>query len=337
MDAILPQLASSIILALLSWIGSQFLSWLKRQRAATQLASQQPHQAVPGAPTPQLTQPHMATTVNYGQVVLHIGILQLVVNVVGVIVSLFLRASGAGPDTFTTNYILLQLPLGTLTAIVIFFIYGLRLVKVVRWRHLTYVALGTVVLTLVVNSLLTQSPILFNPAAVVFALMQTFAAMGIGGALAQVLGPKAPEPAPQPLAQPYAAYPNTLYPNAPYPYGARPGVPGSPPPAYPNAPLYPGAPSVPLAGPPQPSYTPFGPPNPYGPYSSPNAQPPHPQPPAYQPPNPHAPGAPGGYPPGPGQPPLAGYGGYPPAPGYGPSSPPPHPATGQQEGNEPGR
>lgn len=206
----------------------------------------------PGAPmyptTPGRSAP-AAPRLNWGQALWHIGILQLVVNVVGVIVGVLVRLAVPQQD-FLGAFIAVQLLLGTLVMIGFFVLFGLRVPRALMWRHLSVVALGTAVLTLLVNSVFALTAEFLNPAADAFALFQSFLAMGLGGGIVALLRPKAAAtPAASqfynaPTRPPY--YPpnppnppeQRLSPAAPPNPGAWPGTAappaggGAPPPAY---------------------------------------------------------------------------------------------------------
>lgn len=121
---------------------------------------------------------------------MQIGILQLVVNAVGVLVGILVSVT-TSPSAFQSTFALVQLLVGALCMIVTFMVFGLRVAQATMWRHLVVVALGSVVLTLLVNSLFAQQLYILNPAAVLFALIQSFTAMGVGGGLTALARPKA--------------------------------------------------------------------------------------------------------------------------------------------------
>lgn len=193
-----------------------------------------------------------SASVNIGDVLIHVGILQAVVNVVGFtigwLVATFGPRTGASITTLQATALLLVLVFGTMVAIIAFFLFGLRVNPAVRWRHLSLVALGTVILTLLVNSILLQQAI--QPASVVFAFIQTFFAVGVGGGLSMIFNRNQPAPqfAPQPAPPQYI---NGAWPNAPqqapqYPPQGAPWYPGAP-----NPPAQPGYGQQPPQNPPQ--------------------------------------------------------------------------------------
>ncbi len=114
---------------------------------------------------------------SFGRVLIHIGVLQLVLNFVGFILGFTFAATGQYNDLVP-----LILLVGTIGLIVGFAWAGARVNKAVRWKHLLYVAIGVAIVTLVTNSLILQAPI--TGLALIFAFFQTFVAMGIGGAIA---------------------------------------------------------------------------------------------------------------------------------------------------------
>ena len=74
---------------------------------------------------------------------------------------------------------------GTLALIIGFVWSGAKVSRAIRWKHLFYVAIGTIVATLIINSLVLWVPI--SILAVAVACIQTFVAMGIGGAIANAI------------------------------------------------------------------------------------------------------------------------------------------------------
>jgi hypothetical protein len=253
MDTFLTEVLASASVGMLSWLGGYFLTRLKTQHpVAGAPGGQIPPYGVP-AGAPLVYSP--AQAVNIGQVLIHTGILQFVVNVVGFAVGFLVAAvgvsAGVSVESRQTIGLLIILVLGTLIAIVAFCIIGMLVDKAVRWQHLTLVALETMLLTLLINSLAEQLPVTF--AGIIFAAVQTFLALGIGGGLAMLIRPNGHtrQPAPNP-PQLYA-------------YAAVPSYPPTAVPAQ-NIPQYPapGAPWAP-AGPAQPGYGPQGQPPMYPP------------------------------------------------------------------------
>jgi hypothetical protein len=348
-DQLLTGVLTSAIVGGLSWGGGQVLKMLGRKNAGTTFASVQSYQSYQMAPgmTSGLVPgaPQATRGVNPSQVLIHIGLLQFLVNLVGFTIGVIVgisSGSSADPQTVQGVVELLILIFGTLTAIIFFLIIGLRLDRSVRWRHLSLVALGTAVATLLVNFVVSvartgTSPLLSSTAvfvaSVLFALAQSFVSMGIGGGIAALFSPKR-APVPVGVGQPYMPAPG-----APYPYGyaappSTPMYPGYPtPPGAPHStPLYPGyaaPPSTPMypypgyAAPPSPPMYPGYPPAPGAPGAAPVYPP-------YGPQQPAQPGAQasGAYPPGWGAPPAANPN-SPPSGAY----PPPQPPPAQEQGD----
>ena len=258
MDTFLLQVLSSAVVGMLSWGGGYVLTRLRIQNTHRGPESFQPGQT-PQAYAMAMRPP--SPSVNFGKVLIHVGILQFVLNVLGFAIGFIVASVGAstGASATTTASIafLLVLALGTLIAIIAFLIIGLRVDTAIRWQHLVLVALGTVLLTLLINSAIgeTETPQAgITAAAIVFAFIQVFIAMGIGGGLATLFKPHRPAPqyvAPGGPPNPYAAWPNT----PPYPPAQAPQNAPQYPPQYPpqGAPWYPGAPGAP-SSPPQPGY-----------------------------------------------------------------------------------
>lgn len=119
-----------------------------------------------------------AATINSATVLLHIGILQFVINLIGLIIGLAMGVTGATPDTV----ILTILVIGTIVASAGFFWSALVVDKGIRWKHLALVAVGVAITTLIINSILLKTPI--TVLHVALALVQMFVSMGIGGFVA---------------------------------------------------------------------------------------------------------------------------------------------------------
>lgn len=263
MDAVFNQVLASVIVGILSWTGGQLISrWTKRNAAATSATTQPqpPPQAPVAAYTPPVAHGAAATAagpaqINIGQVLMHIAILQFAVNIVGLVIGLVVGfiggVFGGASDSVLGVIELLILLFGTLVAIVLFCYFGLRVHKSVRWAHLMYVAIGTIPLTLLVNAIgLQRAP---NLLTIIGAAVQTFVAMGLGGACAMLLAPKPapamPAPVPTPAGGyygpggPYSQYGQQAAPAPHSPYGPPPGSPDwqghAPTPNYPPYPPYP--------------------------------------------------------------------------------------------------
>ena len=172
-DAVLGAFISAIIGGVFSLIGKRMEL---RQRSAV------------GAPTDSgtagaVTRPP-AGVINYGQALTHIGILQLIVNLVG-----FVVGQSVGPTNPGAVFPLI-LVLGTVVASAFFYWASLRVDRAVRWRQMSIVAVGTAITTVVINSIFLQIQLSLGVfmTLLLFALVQTFVCMGIGVGLANRAG-----------------------------------------------------------------------------------------------------------------------------------------------------
>ncbi len=111
---------------------------------------------------------------NMGKVLIHIGILQLIGNIVGLFIGLIWGSSSLG------SFLALLLVFGTFALTICFAWSGTRVSRVVR-------SIGVAIITLLSNSLILQHPI--SLLAVIIACLQTFGSMGIGGAIANAIKP----------------------------------------------------------------------------------------------------------------------------------------------------
>ncbi len=132
MEPVLQQLAASAIIAIFTGLGGQFLKRMKARNDHANRAwplpsppQQAPYAAaaVPGWQPPAVApawQPP-APSVSSGQVLIHIGLLQFAVNVVGFIIGFTVAAlgatSGASKASINSTTIALVLLFGSLTAI----------------------------------------------------------------------------------------------------------------------------------------------------------------------------------------------------------------------------
>lgn len=123
-----------------------------------------------------------AVKVNPGTVLTHIGIIQLVLNLSGFVLGLLLAGSVNSGAMSADTFLVLLIVVGTIGLVVFFAWFGARVPKAIRWRHLTYVAIGVIVTTLLLNSLLLGTPI--TALAIGVACLQTFVAMAIGAGIA---------------------------------------------------------------------------------------------------------------------------------------------------------
>ena len=125
--------------------------------------------------------PQPTTGVNYGTVLKHIGILQFVLNIFGFLLGLSMGSTGASMDTI----IVAGLFLGTILLSIGFVWSALKVDRAVRWKHLFAVAIGVIITTLVINSIVLQTPI--SGLAVFVAILQSLISMVIGGLIANRL------------------------------------------------------------------------------------------------------------------------------------------------------
>lgn len=188
-QAILTTVISAVIAGIFGLIGKVLDARLKNASVSASGATVAQTQNVPYTPynAPYRSGTGAGVTVtsvnptvpvfSFGQVLIHIGILQLVVNVAGFVIGFILGAMGQ------VNAILPMILLfGTLSLIIGFIWVAVRVNKAFRWKHLIYVAIGVAITTVIVNALILQTSI--TGATLIFALIQTFFTMGIGGAIA---------------------------------------------------------------------------------------------------------------------------------------------------------
>jgi hypothetical protein len=317
------QLLYAALIALIFSGTGRIWSLVNHQKASA-TAGMQMGQVMGGLPVPRPA-PHPAPPpvaypaarhgVNYGRVLLHIGVFQLAVNVVAFVIGfllgalLYLAGQSTGSESSQLLFTAVILIFGTLALIVGFLIIGLRVERSIRLLHMTYVALGLAVTTVLINwwaGVFHPTSVAVVIGAVIFALIQTFFGMGIGGGLSFLIGGRQ-DPASAPMGQPYpygAPQSVPLYPQQPGPQAYPPPYPPQQrPPSYPpnqgalQYPQHQGAPQYP-----PPQHPPAGAPQPYPPNAG---QPPR-YPPQY-PPQQGAPQPPPHYPPQP--PPAGGQGG----------------------------
>lgn len=118
-----------------------------------------------------------AGSVNFGTTIRHVGVLQLCLNLIGLLIGAALGLAGAS----LTSILVATLIIGTIVLAVGFWISGSLVYRSIRWTHLIYVAIGTLIVTLILNSLVFQQPI--TSAGLILGLLQTFGAMIIAGVL----------------------------------------------------------------------------------------------------------------------------------------------------------
>jgi hypothetical protein len=269
------QLLYAALIALIFSGTGRIWSQITHQKASA-AAGLQMGQVMGGLPVSQPA-PHPVARqvahrgVNYGRVLLHIGVFQFAVNVVAFVIGfvlgalLYLAGQSTGSESSQLLFTLVILVFGTFALIVGFLIIGLRVERSIRLLHMTYVALGLAVTTVLINwwaGVFHPTSVAVGIGALIGALIQTFFGMGIGGGLSYLIGGRQEAPAPAPMGQPY-------------PYGAQPSVPLYPP--------QPGPKAYPPPHPPQ-QRPPYYPPNPGAPQYPP--QPGAPQPPPHSPPQP---------------------------------------------------
>jgi len=174
-DAVLTTIVSGILAGMF-----QLLSKRMDLHKSSAAAQNSPTPANPSTPSIPATPP-ASGSVNYSLVIKQIGILQFVLNIVGFCVGFLMVSTGANQETLLASALLV----GTIALIALFFWAALSLDKSLLWKHLAVVALGVAITTLLVNSIILQMPI--SLASLGFALVQSFACMGIGGVIAQTM------------------------------------------------------------------------------------------------------------------------------------------------------
>ncbi len=118
---------------------------------------------------------------NYGSVVRHIGILQLLVNLAGFLMGFVMGMTGASMDTIVLSLMVS----GMIVLSAGFFWSALSVEKASRWKHLSIVAMGVAITTLILNSIvLSVQPTMISYIA---AFVHTFVSMGIGGFIANTI------------------------------------------------------------------------------------------------------------------------------------------------------
>lgn len=152
-----------------------------------------PHAAAvpPTLPHPAGPLPQTRPVVDIRSVAVQVAALQFGANLIGMFVSVMVGAIFGGTSLsheLPLIFALIQFPLGTLFLAASFFAIALMVEPAARWRHLTFVALGTAGATLLVNALFGERPttVLALALALIVALFQTFLAMSCGGGLAML-------------------------------------------------------------------------------------------------------------------------------------------------------
>ncbi len=127
----------------------------------------------PSAPG-DITQP-ARVAIDYGRVLIHIGIVQLVGNIVGAFLGVLI---GPYPAVLIPSILIV----GTAAVGAVFFWMAASVDRTVRWKHFSLVSVGVAITTVIINSIFLQIPLSLGLLA--FAFAQTFLAMGIGVGLA---------------------------------------------------------------------------------------------------------------------------------------------------------
>jgi hypothetical protein len=210
--AIVSTMVSALIAGVFSLVGVVLNNKLASKSGSIQTASVM--QSVVGASqgsTPVGTiidTPQSTNRVSFGKVLIHVGIIQLIGNVMGLIIGFFtLRLIGASLDTYMVAVFIIN----TLVLVVCLAWSGTKVDRAIMWKHLTYVSIGVVVVDLLIDILFGAA---INGPIVVGSLIQTFVAMGIAGSIVRARKPQ------------LAAAPPSI---SPYPqYYQQPSVPPSP-------------------------------------------------------------------------------------------------------------
>lgn len=117
--------------------------------------------------------------INYSLVLKHIGVLQLVGNIIGFISGIFM----AGSDISTIIYVVTIL--GTIGLSVGFYWIAKSIEAATRWTHLVFIAIGTGITTFSVNYIVFSAVgLTISVEQLPLALIQPFVSMGIGGFIA---------------------------------------------------------------------------------------------------------------------------------------------------------
>jgi hypothetical protein len=131
---------------------------LVTHRKVSGVAGMQMGQVMGGFPPSQpVARQVVRRRVNFGRVLLHIGVFQFVVNVIAFIIgfaigfALIVSGQSIASDNSQLLVLLVTYVFGTLALIVGFLIIGLRVERSIRWLPMTYVALGLAVTTVLIN------------------------------------------------------------------------------------------------------------------------------------------------------------------------------------------
>lgn len=144
---------------------------------------------------PGIGVPTTASTLSFGRILIHVGVIQFVLQTLALIVGLIAGAviASSNPnidiDTLTNILVLIALIAGSLGLIIAFTISGAKVLKAYRWQHLFYVALGVITTSLFINYLLLAAlgvEVQFQFQDFLLAVTQGFVCMAIGGAIANI-------------------------------------------------------------------------------------------------------------------------------------------------------
>ncbi|HET8840622.1 MAG TPA: hypothetical protein VFN35_04105 [Ktedonobacteraceae bacterium] len=161
------------------------------------LISKSSNSPSPGG-VPSSVQMGIPTTspLSFGRILIHVGVIQFVLQELGLTVGLITGAVMASSptqdidiDTFVNLLVVIVLIAGSLGLIIAFTISGARVKKASRWQHLSSVALGVAVTSLCINYLLLAAlgvDVQFEFSDLLIALTQVFVCMAIGGAIANI-------------------------------------------------------------------------------------------------------------------------------------------------------
>jgi len=134
-------------------------------------------------PTGGIVMQPAGDAVNFGLILRHIGILQFILNIVGFLLGLGMGLTGASFESILVAVLFV----GTILLSIGFAWSGQKVPKAFRWQHLSWIAIGVAITTLLINSIFMQTPI--TGLAIVVAFLQSFISMGIGGFVANQIRP----------------------------------------------------------------------------------------------------------------------------------------------------
>ncbi|HLZ59755.1 MAG TPA: hypothetical protein VKR06_22630 [Ktedonosporobacter sp.] len=182
-------IASAVLAGLFSLIGIVLDNRLKRIWTSTVTQTLSSGNATSGIGQLPLT----LSPFSIGKSLIHVGVIQLLANVVGFILGLVIGATGQVDTMTPETFMMIILVVGSCLLIIGFAISGAKVSKAYRWQHLFYVALGVLMSTLLVNYLLLNAvmhlEVPFDFSSLAVGVLQTFGCMGIGGAIANAVDP----------------------------------------------------------------------------------------------------------------------------------------------------